>query len=203
MKKTVLAVVMLLFINQLCVKAQNVEVGLKGGISFTNIASNSFTGNYRPAYHVGAFATKSFKGKWGIQAELLYNQVSAKKSDDFDKIYYNLQNTVSDGTANISYVNVPVLVTYQLNKTFSFNLGPQIGAAFYTNEMLFRNGQNAFKTLDASLVGGAKVNLSGVQFYGRYNYGFSNINNYDNRDTWKNMQLSFGVEVPVFKWAKK
>jgi hypothetical protein len=203
MKKTVLAILVFLLINQLCVNAQSVVVGVKGGISFTNISASSFSGSYKPAYQIGAFASKKINNKWGLQAELQLNQVSAKKSADFDKIYYNLQNTLSDGTANISYISVPVLATYKLNNTFSFNAGPQVSAAVYSNEALFRNGQKAFKTLDYSLVGGAKIDLVDVQFYARYNYGLSNINNYDDRDTWKNMQLTFGVEVPVFKKGKK
>lgn len=203
MKKTVLATLVLLLSNQLRVNAQNVVAGIKGGISFTNISANSFSVSYKPAYQFGAFVSKKINNKWGLQAELLLNQVSAKKSADFDKIYYNLQNTVSDGTASISYLSVPLLATYKLNNTFSFNFGPQISAAVYSNESLFRNGQKAFKTLDYSLVGGAKINLVDVQLYARYSFGLGNINNYDDRDTWKNMQLSFGVEVPVFKKGKK
>jgi hypothetical protein len=202
MKKTVLATLVFLLTNQLCVNAQSV-VGVKGGINFTDIYANSFSGSYKPAYQIGAFLSKRINDKWGFQTELLLNQVSAKKSADFDKIYYNLQNTVSDGTASISYISVPFLATYKLNGTFSLDLGPQISAVVYSNEALFRNGQKAFKTLDYSIVGGAKVNLVDLLFYARYNYGLANINNYDNRDTWKNMQLSVGVEVPVSKKGKK
>ncbi len=203
MRKTFLFFVIVLFISQLHVNAQTVEVGLKAGLSLTDIASSSFTGSYKPAFHGGAFATKKINDTWGVQVELLYNQVTANKSDQFDKIYYNLQNTLSDGTVGIGYVSVPVVATYKYNKTFSFVFGPQISAAFYTSEILFRDGKKAFKPLDVSLTGGVKVNLSQVKFYARYNYGLSNINNYDDRDTWKNMQLCFGFEVPIFKLAKK
>jgi len=197
MKRCLVAITGSLLLLVLNGNAQKIGVGLKGGLSLTEVTANVFTPKYTASFQIGGYAEKKLNKKWGLQSELLLNIVSTQKSDQFDKIYYNYQTLSASDKAKIYYLSLPVLATYKLNNTISLMLGPQFSATVGSNENLFRNGTPAFKTLDLSLTGGAKFDFNGVKLYGRYNYGLTDINNYDNRDTWKNMQINIGLEIPI------
>jgi hypothetical protein len=61
------------------------------------------------------------------------------------------------------------------------------------DKTLLKNGEEAFKSGDFSLVGGASINLKMLRVYGRYNIGLSDISDFDNQDKWKNQQVQLGV----------
>ena len=87
------------------VMAQEIAIGIKGGLNFANInPSQSVSGTYdsRTGYHFGAFTL--FKlSKIGIQPEVLFSKQGTKY-------------TASTGNldANFEYINIPVILKIYL-----------------------------------------------------------------------------------------
>ncbi len=100
------------------IKAQEIAIGIKGGLNFANInPSQSAGANYdnRTGYHFGAFAL--FKlSKIGIQPEVLFSKQGTKY-------------TASTGNldANFDYVNVPIILKIYLAAGLNLQVGPQFG----------------------------------------------------------------------------
>lgn len=97
--------------------AQNVRVGVKAGINYTNITSPAFEGPKRriaPAGGVFAQLPLSSDGFWLLQPELLYSQKGSK-------ITY-LNGTYTD---RLHYLDLPVLAKINAGGIF-FEMGPQV-----------------------------------------------------------------------------
>ena len=185
--------------------AQNVVVGLKGGMDFAKISGKSFIASYSPSFEAGAFLGVKLNAAWGLQIELVYSQEIEKiNSDQLQNVVYigGIANSAVSTDATIGSVSLPVLVKYKINNLFSLVAGPTFALNAYTNENIFQNGQVSFKPIDISLCGGATLNLSGFNLYARYNHGLTNINNYDNRDPWLSRRMSFGLEIPIKNFKK-
>jgi hypothetical protein len=62
---------------------------------------------------------------------------------------------------------------------------------------LLKNGQQAFKSGDFSMLGGVQLNLGGLRLGGRYQVGLNNLNDIDNSNKWKNQgfQVYAGVKL--------
>ena len=52
------------------------HIGLKGGANIIKIDGKSFKDQFRYGYHVGGFAEIGLGQKFGLQPEVLFNQVS-------------------------------------------------------------------------------------------------------------------------------
>jgi len=185
--------------------AQNVVVGLKGGMDFAKISGKSFIASYSPSFEAGAFLGIKLNATWGLQTELVYSQEVEKiNTDQLQNVVYigGVANSAVSSDATIGSVSLPILIKYQINNLFSLYAGPSIALNAYTNENIFQSGQVSFKPIDLSLCGGANLNLSGFSVYARYNHGMTNINNFDNRDPWLSRRMSFGLEIPIKNFKK-
>lgn len=103
----------------LTLHAQYQEMGIKGGINWNSMSSNSAGGNFLTGMTLGVSYDYTFKKKFVIGTDLLYNQRG-----------YSVINVVSISHEYIDehhfdYVTVPLRVGYkQGNKIFAFsNLG--------------------------------------------------------------------------------
>jgi len=185
--------------------AQPIVFGLKGGLDMTKLTGQAFGGNYSASFNAGVYATSKFNDKWGWQTEIVYNQGNEGVNvDGFQSVcanYANFNNS-SSYTATIGAVTIPLLVTYKLNNFFSLCAGPQVSFNAYTDQNLFINGAIPFKVTDIWGCIGGKLDLNGVNFYLRYNNGFTDINKFGG-DAWKNRQINFGLEVPIYTMRKK
>src|SRR6187402_3045285 len=117
--KTLLASLMLASLCSSGLYAQGLDFGVKAGV---NIANQKITGDYEPdtkakiGVHGGVFVTWMFSEKLGLQPELLFSaQGSKDKSDLYD--YSIITN----------YVNIPVLLRYNVTDMISVHAGPQFG----------------------------------------------------------------------------
>ncbi|PWT70324.1 MAG: hypothetical protein C5B59_20825 [Bacteroidetes bacterium] len=175
------------------VKAQGFHLGIKGGANITKINGQSFDQSFKLGYSLGGFAELNFTKEWGIQPELLWNQSKTTTSNDFNQIYYGIYS--QDITLN--YLSIPILLTYRPVPMLSLQLGPQFGYLISEPSALGSNITNAFKNGDFSILGGAQLNLGAFRAGARYFIGLNNINNIDNKDTWKNQgfQLYIGIRI--------
>ena len=96
--------------------AQGLSGGIKAGLNLSNLTVKS--GNYTtspsflPTYHAGAYLTFMFSEKLGLQPEILLSGQGFKDGDTKIKL---------------SYIAVPVMVRFNVNKVLSFHAGPQVG----------------------------------------------------------------------------
>ncbi|HEU4551337.1 MAG TPA: porin family protein [Chitinophaga sp.] len=176
---------------------QKLHYGLKADLQFTSLHGEGMKGNFSPGYDAGIFVEYNFTSKLGIQPEVLFSQFNNKKGDDFMKYYVNSGNSSAKSAVKLSYLSVPVLLAYNVNKLFTINVGPQFSMLLYDNEDLLVKDRAAFKNTDFGAVAGLTLHVSGVRFYGRYVLGLGNINDVDSRYSWHSQQIQVGLGVAI------
>ena len=188
MKKWLLPVVLICTTSN-AVFSQGLKIGIKGGTTINKLSGKSFNEQFSFGYHIGGFVDIGITKKWGIQPEVLFNQVNSDTSSSFSTIYQF--NKVSK--VKLQYLSIPLLLNYNPNKFVTLQVGPQYGILMNKNNTLVQNGKAAFKNGDFSMLGGLQLNIFKLKFYGRYAIGLSNINDIDNKEKWKNQSVQLGV----------
>src|SRR6267154_1541423 len=178
------------------VMAQEVAIGIKGGLNFANVNPNQSAGatyNSRTGYHFGAFAL--FKlSKIGIQPEVLFSKQGSK---------YTFSSTNVD--ANFNYINIPVILKIYLMAGLNLQVGPQIGfvsggdvKTTIGGVTTTQNAKDFVKGADTSVALGAGWDLPfGLNIDARYNLGVSDNGVNGSSTTFKNQvfQISAGFKL--------
>jgi hypothetical protein len=127
----------------------------------------------------------------------LYTWNPYKKGSDFLTYYNNSGRSAAGTNMNLAYVSVPVLARYNFNKYVSVMAGPQFSYLVFEDEDLLKEGRKAFEKTEVSANAGIQVNLDKVGFYARYNKGLTDINDVDDRYTWKSSHVQIGIAVRI------
>jgi hypothetical protein len=172
--------------------AQKFRFGPKLGANVGKIDGKGFSDEYTLAYHVGGFAELHLGKKWAIQPEVLWNQIKADTASGFSQLYTNL-NQQNWSNLQLSYLSIPVLLTYKPAKILSLQAGPQFGILIDQNKNFTQNGADAFKKGDLSMLFGAQINILKLRVYGRYAVGLNNISDIQSQEKWKNTGFQLGV----------
>jgi len=184
MKKTILSFV--LAAATVGAFAQEVAIGLKGGLNFANLDVSDLEGTYnnRTGYHLGAFTLFKF-GNIGIQPEIVFSEQGSKvkaPSGSFE--------------SNFSYFNVPVILKLYTVAGINLQAGPQFGF-LTTAEVDGDDFKNELKNSDFGLALGAGWDLPfGLTIDARYNLGLKNVSD-DSAYDIKNQvwQVSLGYKI--------
>ncbi len=200
--KTLLLSLMLVTICSVCLYAQGIDFGVKAG---ANIANQKLSGDYNidtkaiVSFHGGVFVVWMFNEDLGLQPELL---LSLQGSKDKDDLY--------DYKIITNYVNIPVLVRYNINDMFSVHAGPQFGILISAKEEFDGDKEDIkddFKTTDIGLALGAEADLPinlGVGL--RYVIGLTNVikegESFDDTEL-KNGVFQIYVTFKIIKNSKK
>ncbi len=193
--KKIIASLFLLITFSVITNAQRLSIGGKAGANLTKITGKAFKEEFNLGYHLGVFAEIDLNKKWGIQPELIWNQVNTHPASGIDSVWNNWQNNTS--SIKLRYLTIPILLRYNIGNLVTLHLGPQFGILASKDKTLWNNSKEAFKSGDFAMVGGIQINVKGLRAYGRYNVGLSNINDLDNQDKWKSQQLQFGVGLAL------
>jgi len=177
--------------------AQTWHFGPKLDANYSSIKGNGISKKYSPGFQIGGFVEYNFNKHWAIQPELLYSWSHYKKGSDFLTYYNNYGRTAAGENINLASVSVPLMVRYNVNKILSFLAGPQASYLIYDDEDLIKDDKQAFKNYELSANVGVQVNLENVGFYARFNKGLSNINDVDDRYTWKSNHIQVGIAVRI------
>ena len=169
------------------------RIGPKLGANIGKIDGKGFDEQYKLGYHLGVFAEIPLGKKFGLQPEILWNQINSDTASGFKAIYSNLDENVKDPQLN--YLSIPLLLSYKPSKFLSLQAGPQYGILLNKNKTFIDNGKEAFKNGDFSLLLGAQLNILSVRVYGRYAIGLNNINDLPNQDQWKTTGFQLGVGI--------
>jgi hypothetical protein len=191
MKTKLLSVVILLLITS-SLFAQKFSLGIKGGANLGKMSGQSFKDQFTLGYQVGAFATIGF-GKFGIQPEVLFNQVNVDTASNFSQVYQ--LNHVDK--IKLKGLTIPILLNYNLNKFITLQAGPQFGILIDNNKDFLQNGRDAFKSGDFSLVGGIQLNILRFRIYGRFVGGLTDLNNIQSSETWKAQTIQLGIGIKL------
>lgn len=151
---------------------------LKAGFNYvTNVATkngdlrNGLEGEneYRMSYHIGIAFQPQPSGKLGLVPEILFSSKGFKATNDLGR-----------STVFLSYINLPILLNYQITQNFSVQLGPEIGyllAAKSKNESGTVNIKSAWDNeFDLGLSLGMTYKLLGnLSSQLRYTYGLTSV----------------------------
>ena len=199
MKKCSFLALVVFILSSSEINAQGFHLGIKAGTNGAEITGRSFNSGFQWGFSVGGYAELNITGKWGLQPELVYNQVNSQTSANFNTIINTPDNVgITNRSFTLNYINIPVLLSYKFLPVLTFQVGPQFGILMNTSQNITSNGKNPFKTSDFAGVVGAQVNLMKVKFGLRYTYGFTNINNVNDVDTWKNQNIQAYIGLRLF-----
>jgi hypothetical protein len=174
--------------------AQGVSGGIKAGLNLANqtYSSSGYTTSpsFLPALHGGVYLTAMFTNHFGLQPELLYSGQGAKSGDEKFKL---------------AYINIPVLLRYNVNSLLSFHAGPQVGFLMSAKDKVSSNStdiKDQFKSSDVSVAAGIGIDLPiKLNFSFRFVKGLSDVASTDgilNGVTAKNYALQFSVGYKLF-----
>jgi Outer membrane protein beta-barrel domain len=194
MKKVCFLVLFVSILSVTGIQAQSFHFGIKAGTNLSQITGRSFDDGFQWGFSAGGFAELNFTSKWGIQPELLFNQTKTQTASDFNEVFNEGFNSTS---VSLNYLSIPILASYKILPILSIQVGPQFGILMNTSQNITSSASKAFKSGDFSMIGGAQVNIGGFKAGARYVYGFTNIDNVTNVDTWKNQnfQLYIGFRI--------
>lgn len=174
--------------------AQGFHVGVKAGANLFKVDGTSMDNEFTFGYNLGGFAELNFSDKVGIQPEVMWNQTNYRTGHNFSDIY---PQGTDDVKGKLNYLSIPILLNYSPVKFFTLQAGPQFGILINQDKTLLKNGQDAFKNGDFSMLGGVQLNIGALKLGGRYVVGLANINDIDNKEKWKNQgfQVFIGTRI--------
>src|SRR6478735_154414 len=132
--------------------------GVKAGFNENKISNLNLSNSMKPGFHLGAFANFQLNKKLSLQHELLYTMRGVSVQLNDGRKY----------AKNFSYIDIPWMLNYHLNKYFLISAGiqPSVYAYFKTakpDTLLYtKDNVNA---LDFSY-------LVGATFISSNNFGF-------------------------------
>jgi hypothetical protein len=148
--KTLFTFLVLSWIYSTGLHAQGLDFGIKAGV---NIANEKYSGDFDTdtkaivLFHGGVFVTWMFSEKLGLQPEVLFS-MQGSEEDGYD--YKVITN----------YINIPVLVRYNITDMFSVHAGPQFGillSAEGESNGYKQDLKEYYKTSDIGLAIGAEA----------------------------------------------
>ncbi|MBX2923020.1 MAG: PorT family protein [Chitinophagaceae bacterium] len=186
-------VVSLLFASSVG-RAQNWQYGVKVDLNYSTAIGNGLANKMNIGYSIGGWANYAITKRFKFQPEVSGVQYNYIKANDFDKYYKNDAGRIGANTKiRMAYLNVPLLLRYDIIPWVSVLAGPQVGVVFFRDENLRKDGVSAFKNAETSLIGGVQANLGICGIYGRFTQGLSNISNMGSRYKWESKHIDFGV----------
>ena len=162
-----------------CIRLQaQVEVGLKGGANYVNnvVVTDLFDNgsDYRVGYHAGVFASIPLSERFSLSPELLF-------SDKGFKILEDVTDPNSDySNLKLSYLNVPVLLGYNVFDKLTIQAGPELGDLLSASTKFDGEsidvGNIWNNEFDFGLAFGLTYAITEkVSVGGRYTHGFSSV----------------------------
>lgn len=196
MKKRMLSVLLLICFVA-AASAQGLHYGIKADLNMFKLDGEGIKSNYTLGGRLGVYASYDFSKKWGLQPELLFSQASPKRGDDFSARYIHTSNATANQSIKLTYLTLPVLLRYNVNKLLTINAGPQYSYLIYANENLLTYNREAFKRSDFGVAAGGTLNFDILHVYARYVLGLSDVNNVDDRYQWKTQEVQVGIGIDI------
>lgn len=171
--------------------------GIIGAVNLNSVNGRSFQNEYNFNYQLGGFLLFNPLTKIGFQPEVHFAQQTATYSTDLTEIYDDFAFGGDQAKAKLNLLKVAGLVNFDIgpSQRVKLQLGPQYAIVINESTGLQGASKDIFKKGDFSGVAGIWLQLPAVFIGARYAHGFTNLNDIDNRDTWKSrtFQLIAGI----------
>ena len=150
--------------------AQSFQIGVKGGVNFSNYTGGDFETDGLVGFHVGGLMNFKFGQHFSLQPEVLFSSQGAKIKSDL----------TDDENVRVSYITVPVMLKLKSTGGFYIEAGPQV--SFRAGEEFNEDASvdHFAKNMDLSLAGGLGFHsTSGFGIGARYIAGLSKVGDFD------------------------
>jgi hypothetical protein len=177
--KKILSIIVLITLQFFTVQAQNnLKLGIKGGVNFANLNSNDIENNkVLTGVNFGVFAKLPLSDSFAIQPEMYFTTKGSELT---------YQNVFVDGTAKfeLNYIEVPVMLIFNLGQNFNFQLGPYASYLVSSkvknvSDVNFNFEENIdsgdFNKFDTGIAVGLGYDTKSVGFGIRYNLGLVTV----------------------------
>jgi len=157
------------------------KFGIKGGANFANMYTNNAgqDEHVKVGVNAGFFWKLPIARAISIQPELLYSSKGAKET------YDNFILGTGEYRFNLNYVEVPLLLVFNLTENFSLSAGGYAAYLVSANVKDLKSNGNVsgatdlnadnFHRFDYGLAGGLSIDIQKFTLGARYNYGLQNI----------------------------
>ena len=169
--------------------------GAKAGVNINKITGKSYKQGFNYNFQAGAFVQFNFSNRLGIQPEVNFVQSRSEFTNDATDIYDNLFLGGSQKKATLNYLEVPVLLNINVgpSKRVKLQVGPCYGGLLKQTVDSLKNNGSLYKNSEWSAIGGLWIQLPLVNIGARYKLGLTNINGYDDKQTWKNQAIQIFI----------
>jgi hypothetical protein len=170
------------------VNAQQFKLGPLVGVNYSDFVGDlkGFSPALKPriAYHVGIVSTFKLTNSISLSPRLMY---SSQGFTDKIEVRENLETYLVKTNQGLNFLNIPLMVNFELNERFGLQAGPQIGFLINTTAVTTDNGGSSFEEGSKSTINedfkldyGARLALfyevvENLQIELGYYRGFSNI----------------------------
>jgi hypothetical protein len=175
MKNKSILLILFLFIS---LSSYSQSFGLRAGINVANLSGEIEGNSSIVAYQAGVFVDIGVGPIGDLNIALLYSKKGTK--DDVDDI-----------TANIHYLELPVLLRFNIAIAF-VEIGPY-GSYVLSASTDGEDIKELLKSGDYGLIFGGGVNLGNIRLDARYSVGFADIDDLGINEI-KNSVITLGAE---------
>lgn len=162
MRKFTSALVLLLMLTMINVAQSQLQLGVKAGINVANVDYKNSENKNIIRFNTGLVSQIDFNSTFFLRPELIYSV----KGWGFD-----------DGSMNLHYLNVPVLLGYKPTTKLSVLLGPELGYLIRTvRKPESPNFDSPYEKIDYGISIGTSYNVAkSTAIEVRYTYGFDTL----------------------------
>ena len=170
--KKYLVIVLVLSITSLNAQNKEGNVGVKAGLNFSKLSGAKEADlSTRVSFNVGLMLETELSNHIAFQPEVLFSSQGSNEVLGSTDIEYRL-----------NYLNLPLLLKFNLSEVITFDAGPQLGiliSARESNTSIHDSDiKTIFKDTDYGLVFGLSSKFdNGLNLSIRYNLGLQNIRN--------------------------
>lgn len=186
----------------------DVDLGVKLGANFAKLNSDSWDKGYKAGFLGGIYSGIHTK-KIGLQVEALFNQARyTTTGTEFYNAYKgipgffkNAADSAVNGTINVNYVSIPILLHVKFIGNSWLQLGPQFSSVLSVKDKddLLKDAKGMFKSGDISGVIGIWLNLPlNLNVGARYIIGFSDLDNTTVSQSWKSRTIQIHIGYNIF-----
>jgi Outer membrane protein beta-barrel domain len=173
------------------------RIGAKGGVNMNKITGKSYKEGYNFNFQAGVFLQFNFSDRFGLQPEVNFVQTSSEFSNDANDIYYDLFLGGSQKKSKLNFLEVPLLLNINVgqSKRVKLQLGPAYGGLLKQTVDSLKNNGNIYKNGEWAAIGGLWIQIPFVNLGARYKLGLTELNDIDNRQSWKSQSIQVFIGV--------